>query len=267
MGRSHAPSSSPITFTSSASSRTPASASTSARLGPVHSAQPIAPVPHWLPAAVRPVTDWKNPRQFPAHSIYAISVWLGSAFRSSRVSETSVAAPGPPTVSTYEAGSITGVGAWLRTKKRSLGVSRPSRSSRRVSRLVPCWTKRLGSFTQIGLAPPPPVSDPGAMPGLAPDPASPSLAPSGAQAAAPTPAAISARASLRVTNVALFFTKASLVSTDPPSTSAQVRGTRTGRQRIRPANPRARRIRAASARASPWPQRPARIRPPASPPP
>ena len=100
MGRSHAPSSSPITFTSSASSRTPASASTSARLGPVHSAHPIAPVPHWLPDAVRPVTAWKNPRQFPAHSMYAISVWLGSARRSSRLRWTSDSAPGPPTVST-----------------------------------------------------------------------------------------------------------------------------------------------------------------------
>ena len=211
IGRSHAPSSSPITFTSSASSRTPATASTSARLGPVHSAHPIAPVPHWLPAAVRPVTDWKKPRQFPAHSMYAISVWLGSARRSSRVSWISEAAPGPPTLSTYEAGSITGVGAWLRTKKRSFGVRKPSRSSRRVSRLVPCWTNREGSFTQIPAAPSPPLPAPapGATLEPPPGPEPPSVAPSGAQAAVPTPAAISARASLRLTNAALLFTNTS----------------------------------------------------------
>ena len=111
MGRAHPASSSPITLTSTAPSPTPASASTSASLGPLHSAHPTAPVPHWLPDAARPVTRWKNPRQFPAHSMYEMSVWLGSALRSSSDSSTSIPAAGPPTVSLYDAGSITGVGA------------------------------------------------------------------------------------------------------------------------------------------------------------
>ena len=150
MGRSHSPASSPTMFTSTASSLTPANSSTSASAGPVHSAQPTAPVPHRPPETVRPVASSKKPRQLPAHSMYTISVRLGSAFRSSRLSWTCSRTPGPVTVSAYSSGSISGVGVWLRTKKRSFGVISPCTSSSRVSRLVPRRIRPDGSFTQDG---------------------------------------------------------------------------------------------------------------------
>ena len=147
IARLKAPSSRPITSTSTAVSRTPASASTEASVGPDHSAQPTPPRAHCPPLALRPVSVSQKLRQFPAHSRYATTDSDGSVPRSASVSSISRSTASPVTRRTYCDPSRRGVGAWFRTKNSSFGVMTPSRSSRRVSRFVGCWKNGAGSFT------------------------------------------------------------------------------------------------------------------------
>jgi hypothetical protein len=82
----------------------------------------------------------------------AVIVREGSFCSSSSVNWTgrstvgALRSPAPNSFSRQEAGSISGVEVWLRTKKRSFGTryGRPAKASQRISAFVPSGTNQSG---------------------------------------------------------------------------------------------------------------------------
>ena len=118
--------SSPAKRTRAAPGATPALASTSRRRTPVQRAQPIAPLPHWVPVT----RGSDRPRPLPAHWLIATTSTVAPALAMSSSASETGALTAPPIATRCAAALIAvGIDQFQRTKNRSLGVITPSRNA------------------------------------------------------------------------------------------------------------------------------------------
>ena len=130
--------SAPSATSQRASSRTPASRSSTDNGTPVHSLQLVMPHAAWTSVSGRAGDHFTRP--LPEHSTKYTRETAGRR-RSSSIVNTSGRSTRPPTATRCPAGSRSGIPAWWRSKCRADGVMVPSRSWSGV-RLPAAWAWR-----------------------------------------------------------------------------------------------------------------------------